>query len=56
MLDIPWLLQSLQKYQRDFNAIIETWLSPEETMVATIALEADYVRQSVVFLRPLISE
>jgi 3-oxoisoapionate decarboxylase len=56
MLDIPWLLQSLQKYQRNFNAIIETWLSPEDTMAATIALEADYVRQSVAFLRPLISE
>lgn len=56
MLDIPWLLRTLQGYGRSFNAIIETWLSPGDTMAATMACEVDAVRESVKFLRTLISE
>ncbi|MCS6835409.1 MAG: sugar phosphate isomerase/epimerase [Anaerolineae bacterium] len=56
MLDIPWLLQCLSAYGRPFNAIIETWLSPLETMEATVEQEWDYVRQSVRFLRTLIQD
>jgi 3-oxoisoapionate decarboxylase len=54
MLDIPWLIERLSAYGRRFNVIIETWLSPEETMAATVERELDYVRQSVSYLRTLI--
>jgi 3-oxoisoapionate decarboxylase len=54
MLDVPWLLEKLQG--REFNAIIETWLSPEDTMEATVAKELDWVRQSTTYLRTLIQE
>lgn len=56
MLDIPWLLGELHRHGRRFNAIIETWLSPEETMTATVAREAEYVRESVGYLRGLIPD
>ncbi|NJO83818.1 MAG: sugar phosphate isomerase/epimerase [Blastochloris sp.] len=55
MLDVPWLLDHLRG-GRDFNAIIETWLSPRETMAATTAQEQDWVRQSVTYLRTLIPQ
>ncbi len=56
MLDIPRLLKQLQSSGRSFNAIIETWLSPSETMAATIAQEADWVQQSVAYLRQWIAD
>ncbi len=56
MLDIPWLLDTLHGYGCTFNAIIETWLSPELTVQATIAKERDWVRQSAAYLRTLIQE
>ena len=56
MLDVPWLLDSLRSYGRSFNAIIETWLSPHASMKATIAEENDWVRQSVAYLRTLITD
>lgn len=51
MLDIPHIMQQLQAHGRTFNAIIETWLSPAESMAATIAQERDMVRQSVAYMR-----
>lgn len=54
MLDVPWLLEKLKG--REFSAIIETWLSPEATMEATVAKELDWVRQSTAYLRTLIQE
>jgi sugar phosphate isomerase/epimerase len=54
MLDIPWLLRTLQGYGRSFNAVIETWLDPLPDTAATIALERAYVEQSVAYLRSLI--
>ncbi|MDX1991213.1 MAG: sugar phosphate isomerase/epimerase family protein [bacterium] len=56
MLDVPWLLDELRRYGRDFNAIIETWLSPEDTMQATVEKEAQMVQQSTAYLRTLIAE
>lgn len=56
MLDVPWLLGELRGYGRSFNAIIETWLSPEEDMPATIARERAYVQASVRYLRGLITD
>jgi hypothetical protein len=49
-------------YGRKYNAIIETWLSPiantqgEPDIEATIAQEADWVRESVSYLRGIIHE
>lgn len=54
MLDVPGVLATLHQQGRVFNAIIETWLSPQPTPAATVALEMDYVRQSVTYLRTLI--
>lgn len=56
MLDIPWLLETLYGCGRMFNAVIETWLSPEPTMTATIDKEADWVRQSAAYLRTILKE
>ncbi|MBC7813688.1 MAG: sugar phosphate isomerase/epimerase [Burkholderiales bacterium] len=56
MLDVPWLLNTLRDYGRNFNAIIETWPAPEPTMRETVAKELDWVRQSAVYLRALIPD
>lgn len=54
MLDVPWLLAALR--ERAFNAIIETWLAPDPSMQVTTATELDWVRQSVTYLRTLITD
>ncbi len=54
MLDVPWLLAALRG--RTFNAIIETWLAPDASMQVTTATELDWVRQSVDYLRTLITD
>jgi sugar phosphate isomerase/epimerase len=54
MLDVPWLLDALRG--RSFNAIIETWLAPDASMSVTAATEIDWVRQSVAYLRTLITD
>jgi len=56
MLDVSWLLKTLLAQGRIFNAIIETWLAPQATMQATIATEDDWVRQSVAYLRTLLTD
>jgi 3-oxoisoapionate decarboxylase len=56
MLDVPSLLYSLKYYKRSFNAIIETWLAPLPNMDDTAALEQAWVRESVRYLRTLITE
>lgn len=56
MLDIPWVMRSLHSYGRSFSAIIETWLDPMTTMDDTVATEQAWVRESVRYLRTLISE
>jgi sugar phosphate isomerase/epimerase len=56
MLDVPWLLGSLQRFGRTFNAIIESWPAPEATMAETVAKELDWARQSANYLRTLIRD
>lgn len=56
MLDVPWLLESLHREGRSFNAIIETWLSPDTNMRVTAERELAWVRESVTYLRTLITE
>lgn len=56
MLDVPWLLKTLDEYGRTYNAIIELWPAPEATMQATVDKELAWVRQSVTYLRTIIPE
>ncbi|MBI1277479.1 MAG: TIM barrel protein [Anaerolineaceae bacterium] len=56
MLDMPWLLQELRQYMRDFNAILETWPPPEPNVAQTIVKEDAWVIQSVDYLRTMIKE
>lgn len=56
MLDVPWLLEILQRFGRTFNAIIESWPAPEATMAETIAKELNWARQSTTYLRTLIKD
>jgi sugar phosphate isomerase/epimerase len=55
-LDIPWLLERLKSYGRDFNAILELWTSPESDLSATIEKEDVWARESVRFLRKCIKQ
>jgi len=56
MLNMPWLLEELGLHGRDYNAIVELWPAPEKTMAETVEKEAEWVVQSVGYLRTLISE
>lgn len=56
MLNIPWLLDSLWKHERAFNAIIELWPSPEADTSATAAKEQQWLAQSVSNLRRYLQE
>ena len=51
MLDIPWLLDSLNKHQHDPNVILELWPPPEPDLAATIAKEERWVSESIAYLR-----
>jgi sugar phosphate isomerase/epimerase len=53
-LDVPWLLETLRDLGRDPNAILELWTPPQGTLVATVALEEEWARASVEYLRGLI--
>ncbi len=52
-LDIPWLLRRLRKLGRDFNAILEQWVPPEQDVERTLAKELDWAQRSLAYLRPL---
>ena len=55
-LDMPWLLERLDGFGRDPNAILEQWTPPEETLAATIAKERAWVAESIAYLRQYIPE
>jgi 3-oxoisoapionate decarboxylase len=56
MLDIPWLLETLGRYQREPTVILELWPPPETELQATIAKEERWVRDSIAYLRQHIRE
>lgn len=56
MLDTEWVMRQLDKYGRDYNAILELWPPPENTVQATIAKEHQWVQQSISFLRTLLKD
>ncbi|MBL7200195.1 MAG: sugar phosphate isomerase/epimerase [Anaerolineae bacterium] len=53
-LDIPSLLQRLDRWGRDPNAILELWPPPEETLGETIAKESAWAVESIAYLRQYI--
>ena len=50
-LDIPCMLSQLASYGRQPNLIVELWTPWSETLDATIAIEEEWARLSVAFLR-----
>ena len=50
-LDVPRLLAKLRALGRDPNAILEQWTPRGDTLEATVAREADWVRRSVAYAR-----
>ena len=55
-LDVPWLLTQMRRHGREMNAILELWPPLQSTLEETIALEDDWARQSVAYLRTLIAD
>ncbi|MDZ7638057.1 MAG: TIM barrel protein [Bryobacterales bacterium] len=55
-LDVPWLLGQLREAGADPNAILELWVPEQPSLEETIALEREWVEQSVETLRRLIAE
>jgi len=53
-LNISYLFQQLKKFRRDPNAILELWITPEETLEDTIKKEHEWVKKSVTYLRKII--
>ena len=57
MLDIPWLLDLVKTKGRGSpNAIIELWTPREESLESTIRTEATWARESVRYMRTLVSD
>jgi sugar phosphate isomerase/epimerase len=54
-LDIPGLLDRLQPYGKDFNAILELWTPPEPDVPATISKESHWAKESIAYLRKYIA-
>ena len=50
-LDIPWLLDELNRHGRDFNAILELWTPPETAIGDTVRKEQGWADESIVYLR-----
>jgi len=55
-LDVPAILEKLHQAGRDPNAILELWPAPEEDIEATIAKEDGWARQSMAYLRTVITD
>ena len=55
-LDVPWLLRTLQTCPHAFNAILETWVTPGDSLAETICRERTWTEAGVRYLRGLIKE
>ncbi|TAE25825.1 MAG: sugar phosphate isomerase/epimerase [Cytophagales bacterium] len=51
MLNIPWLVEQVSQYGRCQTAILEQWVVPEETLAETIAKEAAWADESIMYLQ-----
>jgi sugar phosphate isomerase/epimerase len=55
-LDVPWLLQALKPCPHPFNAILETWVTPGDSLDETIRRERAWAEEGVRYLRGLIRD
>lgn len=53
VIPIHWALEQLQQFGKQPIVIIELWPPPQETLEETLALEEDWVKQSVAYCRTL---
>ena len=56
MLDVPWVMSQLDRFDRDYNAILELWPAPEADMEVTCAKEQAWAEESMNYLRTLIKD
>lgn len=55
-LDTPWLLQAVSCSPHPFNAILETWVTPSDSLDETLARERRWAVEGVSHLRTLIPD
>ncbi|MHC1765041.1 MAG: sugar phosphate isomerase/epimerase family protein [Verrucomicrobiia bacterium] len=55
-LDVPWLLRELKASPHPFNAILETWVTPGNPWIETLARERAWGEQGVRYLRTLLPD
>jgi sugar phosphate isomerase/epimerase len=55
-LDIRWLLEMLAPYGLGYNAILELWTPPADSISATVNKEDHWAKASVEYLRSLIPD
>lgn len=55
-LDVSWLLQAVRPKAAFANAILETWVSPSNSLEETIARERQWAELGIRYLRTLIPE
>jgi len=55
-LSVPWLLDRLASSPHPFNAVLESWVPPADTLAETIVRERAWAEESVKYLRGLIPD
>lgn len=55
-LDVPWLLDKLTRAPQPFNAVLENWVTPGNTLDETIRRERAWAEEGVRYLRGLIGD
>jgi len=55
-LNVPWLLEALKPCSHPCNAILETWVTPGDSLDETIRRERAWAEEGVRYLRGLISD
>jgi len=53
-MDLPWILRELQCTKVDSNAILELWPPQQADIQATVALEQEWAKESIRYLRQYI--
>lgn len=55
-LDVPWLLAQLSGCTWPYNVILETWVTPGDSLAETIARERAWTEEGVRYLRGMIGD
>jgi len=53
MLDVPWLLDRMSRFEDGLSAVLELWTPYEESVERTVALEMEWSERSLINLRRL---